>query len=487
MILPILLAAVSIGAQRPTMLIYQETVVEFTDADPNVLVSRKLGVNLEQNGKVAPIVWSSDDPAITAAIAAGKLPGLPTTAKRSDVLDIARTLDASYVAFLELKRTGAELVGKIDVLRSRGGRSLWKNETKVSIIKNGRLDPENGAQSVANTWAIQLNSNPFKDLPSKPIFETPEPTKPDVAPPTTVAIDRTPLASGVKALNEGRLVAAVALLHDAVDVEPMSVEARMAYIDALRQSGHPFLAADEAARAAQLMPLEGAFLVKAAQSWIEGGKSDRAYEIIAAAIVANPKNAAAHSLLGDLFVGRLELERAIESYTKSYEVMQDPETLYKRAQAHAIAEQFENSVADIERANSTGLSREPERAEKRYRETVKVVDPVIDSLAANLRNLLREAADPAQATALRSRGSAFLKRVEAFLSYMDRIDAPESHARSHTRRELALGLLHQAAQGLVKHLAGNNPDSLGDAELLQIEAMREFAVAKQQFQAEIGS
>jgi len=487
MILPILLAAVSIGAQRPTMLIYQDTVVEFTDTDPNVLVSRMLGVNMQQSGKVAPIVWSRDDPTVIAAISDGKLPGLPTNAKRTDVLDIARTLGASYVAFVELRRTGAELIGKIDVLRARGGRSLWKNETKVSIIKNGRLDPENGAQSVANTWAIQLNSNPFKDLPSKPIFETPELTNPGVAPTTTVALDRTPLASGIKALQEGRLVAAVALLHDAVDVEPLSVEARMAYIDALRQSGHPFLAADEAARAAQLMPLEGAFLVEAAQSWIDGGKSEKAFEIIAAALAADPKNAAAHSLMGDLFVGRLDLDRAIESYTRSYESKQDPETLYKRAQAYAIAEQFENSIADIERANSTGLSREPERAAKRYRDAVKVVDPVIDSLAANLRNLLREAADPAQATALKSRSAAFLKRVGNFLGYLDRIDSPESHARSHTRRELAVGLLHQAAQGLDKHLAGNNPDALGDAELLQIEAMREFAVAKQQFQAEIGS
>jgi len=487
MILPILLATLAIGAQRPTMLIYQETVVEFTDTDPNVLVSRKLGVNLEKNGKVAPIVWSRDDPTVIAAITEGKLPGLPTTAKRSDVLDIARTLGASYVAFLELKRTGAEIIGKIDVLRSRGGRSLWKNETKVSIIKNGKLDPESGAQSVANTWAIQLNSNPFRDLPSRPIFETPDPTNPEVSPPSTVAIDKTPLASGLKALREGRLVAAVALLHDAVDVEPLSVEARMAYIDALRQSGHPFLAADEAARAAQVMPEQGAFLVEAAQSWIEGGKSDRAYEIITSALAADPKNAAAHSLMGDLYVGKLELDRAVESYTKSYESKADPETLYKRAQAHAIAGRFSESIADIERANSTGLSREPERAEKRYREAVKVVDPVIEALAANLRNLLREAADPTQSTALKSRATEFQKRVEAFLSYLDRIDAPEAHSRSHTRRELSVGLLHQAAQGLVKHLAGNNPDALGDAELLQIESMREFTVAKQQFQAEIGS
>jgi hypothetical protein len=50
-----------------------------------------------------------------------------------------------------------------------------------------------------------------------------------------------------------------------------------------------------------------------------------------------------------------------------------------------------------------------------------------------------------------------------------------------------VGLLHQAAQGLVKHLADNSPGALGDAELLQVESMREFAVAKQQFQAEIGS
>jgi hypothetical protein len=35
-------------------------------------------------------------------------------------------------------------------------------------------------------------------------------------------------------------------------------------------------------------------------------------------------------------------------------------------------------------------------------------------------------------------------------------------------------------------LDGGGREALGDAELLQIEAMREFAVAKEQFQAEVG-
>lgn len=478
-------AVLAIVAQRPTILIYQETIVDFTDADPNVLVSMKLGDILQGSGKVAPIVWHQADPVIQSAIQAGKLPALPTSAKRPDVFTIARTLDATYVAFVTLNRTGAELKGVVEVFRARGGRSLWKNETNVSIMQNGKMDPESGSLSIANTWAIQMNATPFRELPSRPMFENPTPSNPSTSPPTTVSIDRTPLASGKKALEDDRLVAAVALLHDAVDVEPMSVEARSLYIEALRRSGHPFLAADEAARAAVLMPTEGAFLVDAAGAWIQGGKSERAAEIIQAALAADPKNAAALSLMGDLFAGRLDLDRAVEYYTRSYEAKQNPETLYKRAQAHAIAERFVDSLADIERANSTGLSSEPEVSARRYRDTVKVVDPVIESLASNLRNLLREAG-ASQSTALQPRAAAFVKRVESFLSYLDRIDAPEVFARSHTRRELAVGLLHQAAQGLARSVEGGGRDPLGDAELLQIEAMREFAVAKQQYQAEIG-
>ena len=480
------LAAVAILSQRPTMLVYQETIVEFTDTDPNVLVSQKLGEILERNGKVAPIVWNQADPLVQAAIQSGKLSALPTSANRTDVFSIARTLDAGYVAFIKLNRTGAELKGSIEVFRARGGRNLWKNDTNVSIMRDGTLDPESASMSVANTWAIQLNANPFKDLPSRPIFENPEPSNPNVTPPTTVNIDRTPLESGKKALEEGKLVAAVALLHDAVDVEPMSVEARSLYIEALRRAGHPFLAADEAARAAELMPNEGIFLVDAAEAWIQGGKSDRAAEMIQAALRANPKNAAALSLMGDLFAGRLELERAIEYYTQSYDAEQNPETLYKRAQAYAIAERFGESVADIEKANSTGLSKEPEVATRRYRDSVKVLDPAIDALASNLRNLLREAGDPTPSTALKPRSAAYAKSVESFLAYLEKLQPPEMFARSHTRRELAVGLMSQSAQGLYRSLDGGGRESLGDAELLQIEAMREFAVAKQQYQAEIG-
>ena len=182
----------------------------------------------------------------------------------------------------------------------------------------------------------------------------------------------------------------------------------------------------------------------------------------------------------------MELGRAIEYYSQSYEVEQNPETLYKRAQAYAIAEQFDESVSDIEKANATGLSKEPEIATRRYRDSVKVLDPAIDALASNLRNLLREAGDIANSTALKPRSAAFAKSVESFLAYLEKLQPPETFARSHTRRELAVSLMAQSAQGLYKSLDGGGRDALGDAELLQIEAMREFAVAKQQYQAETG-
>lgn len=477
------LATLLIGAQRPTMVVYQETVVEFTETDPNVLVSKKLCEILQREGKVAPVLWSTADPTVAAAITAGRLPTLPGSANRGDVLAISRTLGATYVSFVELRRLGAELIGKIEVLRV-GGRSMWKTESRVSIMNNGRLDPDSGALSIANTWAVQLNTNPFKDLPTRPIFETPEPANPTIKHPSPASIDRAPFANGYKALEEGDLLTAVTLLRDAVDLEPFSVEARLAYIEALRRAGHPFLAADEGARAAALMPQEGRFLVEAADAWMLGGKPDRAFEIVTEALRQNPSNAAAHSLMGDLFVGRLELGRAVDAYTKSYSLKNDPETLYKRAQAHAIAGQFDLSVADIEQANTTGLSQEPEKAQARYRAAVKTIDPVIDSLALQTRNLLRQASDPPSAT-LSARVAAFVKQVAAFLAYLDRIEPPETHARSHARRELTMSLLHQAAQGIARHLAAV-AGSLEDADMLQVEAMREFAVAKQQFQVEVG-
>jgi hypothetical protein len=206
------IAFVAILAQRPTMLVYQETIVEFTDTDPNVLVSKKLGEIMERSGKVAPIVWHSSDPTIASAIKDGKIPGLPTTAKRPDVLSMARSLNATYVAFVQLNRTGAELKGKIEVHRARGGR-MWANETTVSIMQNGRMDPENGAMSIANTWAIQLNANPFRDLPSRPMFENPEPSNPGVNVPSNLSLDKSPLENGKRALEDGRLVSAIALLQ----------------------------------------------------------------------------------------------------------------------------------------------------------------------------------------------------------------------------------------------------------------------------------
>ncbi len=482
MMLP-LIAALALAPAKPTVLIYQDMVIEFTDKDNNVLVAKEIASGLDAVGKVAPVSWEMSEPAVVAAIRSGAIRSWEATAKKDDVFKVSRAIGADYVVICKVLRKGGELEGDIQLYRGRGGRTVWDNNAKYSIIRNGKLDIVSGSMTIASTWVAQLDTIPFKDLPASRSLATPDPGIPTATHTPSVRIDSAPLASGRKALREGKLIEAVVFLNDAVDADPMSAEPRLALIEALQQAGHPFLAAGEAARAYELMPDRSEFLIVAAQSWIDGGQTDRAFEKIQEALAKDPKNAAARTIFGDMMMGRLDFERAAEQYTAALAIRQDPETLYKRAQAYALTEEFSKSVEDLEKANKLGLSQEPEIATKRYRNNVGVLEPVIQSMAVAFRNLLKEAQSEPGGS-LKARTDTWVLRASALMQYLDRVTPPLVHVKSHEQRGLAMNLLYQAGKGLHRHLAEGGQAGLGDADLLQIEAMRELAAAKSRFESE---
>lgn len=473
--------AIAVSA-KPTLLLYQAGL---TSETPPPDVVHPMADGLNHVGKVWPVIYSSSDPMITVALNSGELKELPEKPNVSDLFRVARSIRAAYVCVCSVQREGDMLNGEVTLYKTGNQRPIWSGKTGVSILKEERPDIESATASVASTFVAQLHTTPLKDLAASTEVRTPDPLESPIGTVPTVEPDKTPLASGRKAMSEGRWVEAIALLRDAVDVMPNDVEPRLALIEALRTAGHPFLAAEEAARAITMIPENTALLRAAARSWMEGGQPDKAYDYALQALARDPRDADAIVIVGDLLVGKLEFARAAEKYTEAIAIRKDAEFYFKRAQAYALLEQFSQSVKDMESANAAGLSQDDASKERRYRATAKILEPVFDGLAAGVRNLIREAKpDPAL---LKSRAESMLSRCDSFIAYMEKLQVPSKFQRSHEQRGLAMNLLRQSAHGLVKYISTRNADDLGDAEILQIEAMRESAAAKARFQLELSS
>lgn len=482
------LAFTGLPAQtKPFLLIAQQKVMEFTDMDPNYDLIRPLSRSLEKSAKVVPVIWSTADSLIAAALRSGEIPSLPDNPGKDDLLRIAGKLKMDYAALCAIRRSGSEVEAQIDLYKKGVSKPIWSSQTRISIVKDGVADPESSVMSVAETFATQLITVPFKDLSGSPLEGALEVGQPTITPSTRVEPDREPFESGLKALRAGDVMIAIPLLRDAVDAEPLNPEPRLALIEAYQSIGKPMLAAEEASRAFELMPGEPALILYAAEAWIQGGNVEKAFQNVAQVLQKDPQNPAALAALADLHVSKLNLDKAIELYQDSLALKSDPETRFRLAQAYALKEEFTKSLQQLEDAKAEGLSESPEAVTRRYRKNFQVMDSLFQNLAVSIRNLLREAKANPKANSVKLRAIELTNRIAAFSAYLDAIPPPEKHQMSHKLRALAANLLLQSANGAQRYATEADLDLYDDADLLQIEALREFASARQQFEKEMSA
>lgn len=470
---------------RPLILVGQDYESDFTDVDPNLDVMRPLARALQEVRAADTVIWSQGDPLISTLIQAGAIKWVEKP-KLADLAKAAQELRAQHVLLCKATVSGLTVKAVVTLYDNRGARSLWSDTANTAVVTGDLLDRESTAITIGNTWCQKLMQGPLK-ADGGAVIRNPDPGDPAITPSVRTPIDKEPLANGLKALEEGRPVEAVALLRDAVDADPTSEEARLALVRALKAAGKPFLAAQEAARAVSLIPNSAGLLLAAADAWMEGGLTDQAFELARQALAQDSKNANALALLGDLYLGRLDITKAIEYYDQALLVREDPEFLYRRSQARAMQENFAGATADMTRAKELGLSTDPVVVLRRYAGTARMMDAVFISLTTGARNLLAEAKTFPDQEGLNRRAVAFVNRCAAFAGYVEMLAPPEKHAASHRQRGLAVNLLLQASVTLQRYCQNRESESPDDANLLQIEASREYAGAQKQFQAELST
>lgn len=479
----LLLSVVATAAAKPLILVVQQQVQEFTERDPNLVLLPVLASALAETGWVSTTIWVESNPLLTAAIADGELKVFSNTPRNEDVMLVARAIRADYVAYCTARAVGGSVRGTIEVFRVSGGRSIFKDEAAVQILVDGALDRPSSMLSLANTFTVKLFAGPLKDLASAAPIETPPATGSTVSQTVSLPVDKAPFENGIKALDGGRVLEAIALLRDAVDADPTDAQARIALIDALRRAGRPYLAADEAMRGAELNPTDLSLVVAAADSWLAGGQPEKARALARLVIDASPSSDAAWIVFGDVCLSSVQYDDAISAYTKAIDLKPSADAYYKRAQAYALTENYQASSRDLSLAKDLGLDDDPVRAESRYRATMRVIDNVFTSLATSIRNLLVEA-KTTSGPDLNRRAAEAVSRLASFNEYVGQLTPPNSHTRSHEQRVLALSLLLQSGLGMQKFILQSNPETGDEANLLQIEAMREYGAGRTIFERE---
>ena len=236
-------------------------------------------------------------------------------------------------------------------------------------------------------------------------------------------------------------------------------------------------------RGAELNPYDISLVVVAADCYLSAGQPERARATVRAVLDANPSSDEAWLVYGDICLSTLNNDEALSAYSKSINIKPTAEAFYKRAQAYALLEDFQASNRDMESAKSLGLDDDPVKVLARYRETIKIVDNVFVSLATRVRNIIveaRVAAGPDIARRARETAGS----VNSFSEFVAKLTPPDVHSRSHEQRLLALSLLVQAALVTQDFVNRGGTETGDEANLLQIEAMREFGAGQSIYEKE---
>ena len=512
----LLLAVAAVSHAVPAIVIVQARVRADHDSDSNLFLGHYLAQELQDGGKVAPIVWSLEDAIFRSAVEEKLIAeprGNPTL---EAVLQGASKLHADYVFVMSVWREGEAVKARGALLR-RGSVVWFDPDAKSGGVSNdasmgwarqalgqespapkacrevlvSATDAENGVRSLARTWALLLSSEPFKNLPVSTQAKTPDPDQgqqpiaPDPLP--ARAVNNNELMAQVDGLvKDGRLVVAVNLMRDAVDTEPMDAERRRRLAELLILIGRPREAAEGARAAANLLPERPHLWALAAEAWLAAGAFEEAQADVNELIARVPENPDARMLIGQIRLHMLDSAGAITHFSQVLESAPTNAAYFLRGLAHALAGHADEAAADDAKSLLFSVD-EPQKPAWRYATATDLFDQAAAGVGSQLRDLIPIARvrpkDKDVARAVEERWA----QVDAVLAALARIPVPEAHKRSAARRELALKLLAQSVGDFRAYLRSGDEEILGDATINLGEALKNLAAAKEAAQAEVST
>lgn len=511
-------------ATTPQMVIVQEWAKPEKGLDPNVSIGNYLAQELDQQGRVAPIVWSVTDPYFRAAIDDGILKAPAEHPSLEEAQKGTGRLKADYLLYVYAKREKDVILARAQLFHR--GKLIWQDPSKesaedaearkklerldqqarqrgvevpqrpeqsgfrsMSVSLDSELDIENAGQSLARTWVMVLASGPLKDLKPRPAAQTPD-VDPGVQPPVAEVpepkqVDNKDLIVEVqKALTKGNADLAINMLRDAIDVEPFDFERRRMLIETLMTTGHFEVAAGEARRAADLMPDQVELRLMAARAWLRVGVADEAQVDLNEAVVRAPDSAITRQLLGEMSLMKQEVASAIEHFTASIEKAPKADSFFSRGVALVLSGMPKEAERDFEQAKTLGLAEDPNSQNLRFGTVTSLVDAGIAKQAGGIRDLIAKARLNRNDHQVGETLGKHIAFVAGMRDLVERVPAPNNHQVSAEHRALALSLLHQCMTEIQDFLRSGDEEVLADATLSLGESLKHLGTARDLQKAE---
>lgn len=497
------------------------------DGDPNDSLIQFVAQEFDDDGRVLPVAWGLSDPFFRAAVDDKVLLNPPDKPDLSDAEHAASKLKAEYVLAVSVQQvnltvyavatlyhkgkeiwhdpsanSALEMAGEKNrqaaerLARKRHQKTPDEPETpegrEIKISLTGR-DSDNELRSLARTWATLLEAGPLKALPPKPkpqnakVDPGQKPAVVDPPPPVHKVDNQQLLADAMKLLGEKRYPEAITMLRDAVDAEPMDVERRRALVMALMQGGDPSVAADEAQRAAAVLPNQSDLRTLAARAYLRAGKADEALAQLKEAVAHDPDGVDTRMLIGELDLSKGQLRDAQTQFDFVLTKSQLPDAMFDRAIVKSLLGDSDGAAQDLQAADKAGLDPNPVLQSQRLASALRAYSPKFDDFADRSRGLLQRAKIHPDDAAVVTDADQLGKEIAAASSFFDAIAVPAAHKASHERLLLALKLLTQAISDIEDYLKAHSDDTFSDATINVGEGLKNLKFAREALARELAS
>ncbi|MBX3096136.1 MAG: hypothetical protein KF812_04685 [Fimbriimonadaceae bacterium] len=497
-------------AAPPRLLIYQSLTAS-SDFDPNLYLVSGLARELDIEGRVQPVAWSSTDPIFLDVLNRERISNYaaPDVETRERV---RKALGAQFV--LEVEAVKQEDQSLVAATLKRDGRVVWqlvpsndRNNPTPRVLVNGVEDREatrelrgglpgnlnqdqgfyvvrvNGfpdwaatTESIVRTMTAVLGNGPLKDFPRRIRIESsldPAFIEPrwSLTPGANGAWNETVLDRSA----EGDFATVITILRDAVDEAPDDIQRRIRLVSVLAQAGLPEAAAREAERAAIWMGRESDLWGLASQMWLAAGNVAMSRNALDQALMRGYTGIAAQRMRGDIALLSGDPDEAIEFYG----AVEGDELAWSRA----LAMTADGRDPALIVAAMQGLRLTDAMLLERYtfasrcveRTTIGLTDDISIALP-----IIRSGPNPEMLTRLhRAR-----RRAAALLAFLQGVAPPRFHRESHQRRLVAYKLLEEASQEAVEYATSRDYARFEAAESRFTEGLLELQIARETFAIE---
>jgi tetratricopeptide (TPR) repeat protein len=474
-------AAAAACIARPFMLVYQDLYPATKDANPNVSVAMAIASELDDVGKVIPIVYEPGSKLIQAALATGKLKQAPVAPAKDRLQSIAKALGCKYLLIVRAKRSedAVQTVAEVYVVGNKN--VIWGPKQQSFASTVGRsVDLDAAAASAGRTIALQIGTEPLKDEVAGP--ELPSANQGTGTENLTqpAAPEALPWKEGLAAYQSGDYPEAAALLRTAVDRDPLSPEIRATLARTYAQLGMPDHAMEECVRSLRLLPNNSTIRAVEARVLIQLGRlpeSEAEYRVL---LEHDANSIDGLCGLAEVLVVRQDPDAAAKLYRQARQLApKDPDIAWALAETLAMQGDFASSLKEKDAALALGSAKDGPAADVRYHKLMDIVSAACTQLGTAVVDLHAAAAHVTTETSadVSTRIGLVLGRVNSLAAYMEQLSHPPQHEGSHARRVFGLDLLAQAVESIKHAVEQAKPDALDEAALSRAEGLREIAGA----------